>query len=86
MIGTTGFDVDALRDAAGGASANAFVAPNFAIGAVLMMRFAAEASRHMQGAEIIESARPWVEAFSEQDIDLDQRISLSELLSYNASA
>ncbi len=54
VIGTTGFDVDALRQAAAGASANAFVAPNFAIGAVLMMRFAAEASRHMRAAEIIE--------------------------------
>jgi 4-hydroxy-tetrahydrodipicolinate reductase len=31
-----------------------FVAPNFAIGAVLMMRFAAEASRHLAAAEIIE--------------------------------
>ena len=47
VIGTTGFDVEALRAAAEGAAANAFVAPNFAIGAVLMMRFAAEASRHM---------------------------------------
>ena len=28
--------------------------PNFAIGAVLMMRFAAEASRHMDAAEIVE--------------------------------
>ncbi len=31
-----------------------FVAPNFAIGAVLMMRFAADAARHMRAAEIIE--------------------------------
>ena len=31
-----------------------FVAPNFAIGAVLMMRFATEAARHMAKAEIIE--------------------------------
>jgi 4-hydroxy-tetrahydrodipicolinate reductase len=54
VIGTTGFDVEALREVASGASANAFVAPNFALGAVLMMRFAAEASRHMQRAEIIE--------------------------------
>jgi 4-hydroxy-tetrahydrodipicolinate reductase len=54
VIGTTGFDLEALRAAAAGASANAFAAPNFAIGAVLMMRFAAEASRHMQAAEIIE--------------------------------
>lgn len=35
-------------------AAHAFVAPNFAIGAVLMMRFAAEASRHMAKAEIVE--------------------------------
>ena len=54
VIGTTGFDVEALRSVAEGASANAFVAPNFAIGAVLMMRFAAEASKHMQASEIVE--------------------------------
>jgi 4-hydroxy-tetrahydrodipicolinate reductase len=54
VIGTSGFDVDGLREAARGASANAFFAPNFAIGAVLMMRFAAEASRVMAGAEIVE--------------------------------
>ncbi|HEX2127661.1 MAG TPA: 4-hydroxy-tetrahydrodipicolinate reductase [Solirubrobacterales bacterium] len=54
VIGTTGFDLDELRSAAEGASANAFVAPNFAIGAVLMMRFAAEAARHMPECEIVE--------------------------------
>jgi 4-hydroxy-tetrahydrodipicolinate reductase len=54
VIGTTGFDLEDLRAAAQGASANAFVAPNFAIGAVLMMRFAAEAARHMDRAEIVE--------------------------------
>jgi 4-hydroxy-tetrahydrodipicolinate reductase len=58
VIGTTGFDVEALREAAAGSEANAFVAPNFAIGAVLMMRFAAEASRHMAAAEIIEYHHP----------------------------
>jgi 4-hydroxy-tetrahydrodipicolinate reductase len=58
VIGTTGFDVEALRAAAEGASANAFFAPNFAVGAVLMMRFAAEASRHMAAAEIIEYHHP----------------------------
>jgi 4-hydroxy-tetrahydrodipicolinate reductase len=58
VIGTTGFDVNALREAAAGAEANAFVAPNFAIGAVLLMRFAAEASRHMAAAEIIEYHHP----------------------------
>jgi 4-hydroxy-tetrahydrodipicolinate reductase len=51
VIGTTGFDPEPLREARG---ANVFIAPNFAIGAVLMMRFAAEASRHMARAEIIE--------------------------------
>jgi 4-hydroxy-tetrahydrodipicolinate reductase len=51
VVGTTGFDVDELRGLRG---ANVFVAPNFAIGAVLMMRFAAEASEHMAKAEIIE--------------------------------
>jgi len=53
VIGTTGFDPSAL-EAFRGAQANVFVAPNFAIGAVLMMRFAAEAARHMRAAEIIE--------------------------------
>jgi 4-hydroxy-tetrahydrodipicolinate reductase len=51
VIGTTGFDVGAL-EAVGGA--NVFIAPNFAIGAVLMMRFAVEAAAHMAAAEIIE--------------------------------
>jgi 4-hydroxy-tetrahydrodipicolinate reductase len=51
VIGTTGFDVEALRGASG---ANVFIAPNFAIGAVLMMRFAAEAAGHLAEAEIIE--------------------------------
>jgi 4-hydroxy-tetrahydrodipicolinate reductase len=54
VIGTSGFDHDALRLAARESRANAFVAPNFALGAVLMMRFAAEASRVMARAEIIE--------------------------------
>jgi 4-hydroxy-tetrahydrodipicolinate reductase len=58
VIGTTGFDVEALRPGAEAADANAFVAPNFAIGAVLLMRFAAEASRHMARAEIIEYHHP----------------------------
>ncbi len=51
VIGTTGFDPAEL---AGTTGANIFVAPNFAIGAVLMMQFAAQAARHMAKAEIIE--------------------------------
>ncbi len=53
VIGTTGYDPAAL-DGFRGAGANVFVAPNFAIGAVLMMQFAAQAARHMRAAEIIE--------------------------------
>jgi 4-hydroxy-tetrahydrodipicolinate reductase len=54
VIGTTGFDVEPLREIGPHPPANVFIAPNFAISAVLMMRFAAEASRHMAKAEIIE--------------------------------
>ncbi|MGN6373026.1 MAG: 4-hydroxy-tetrahydrodipicolinate reductase [Solirubrobacteraceae bacterium] len=51
VIGTTGFDPAPIYGATG---ANVLIAPNFAIGAVLMMRFAAEAARHMAKAEIVE--------------------------------
>ncbi len=44
----------AARTLEGLPQANVLVAPNFAIGAVLMMRFAAEAAKHMEKAEIIE--------------------------------
>lgn len=51
VVGTSGFQ---LAEVEGLTGANVFVAPNFAIGAVLMMKFAAEAARHMRAAEIIE--------------------------------
>ena len=55
VVGTTGWDdarpLDALARERGLAL---FVAPNFALGAVLMMRFAAEAARHLPRAEIVE--------------------------------
>jgi len=54
VIGTTGFDPAPLAEAARTADRRALLAPNFAIGAVLMMRFAAEAARHMAKAEIVE--------------------------------
>jgi len=57
VSGTTGFDPAPLAQAhpaAGRPRANVLIAPNFAIGAVLMMRFAAEAARYMEKAEIIE--------------------------------
>jgi 4-hydroxy-tetrahydrodipicolinate reductase len=51
VVGTTGFDLEQLRGLSG---ANVMIAPNFAIGAVLMMEFAARAARYMRSAEIIE--------------------------------
>jgi 4-hydroxy-tetrahydrodipicolinate reductase len=57
VIGTTGFDSAPLKEALraqGGESANVIIAPNFAIGAVLLMRFAAEAAQYMAKAEIVE--------------------------------
>jgi 4-hydroxy-tetrahydrodipicolinate reductase len=50
VVGTTGWDVEEFRDA----PVTVFYAPNFAIGAVLMMRFAAEAAQHFERAEIVE--------------------------------
>lgn len=56
VVGATGFDLDALRsdvEAADG-EANCFVAPNFAIGAVLMMQAAQLIAPHMPEAEVVE--------------------------------
>jgi 4-hydroxy-tetrahydrodipicolinate reductase len=51
VVGTTGFEVDeAWREAPVGV----FVAPNFAIGAALMQRFAEQAARYLPAVEIVE--------------------------------
>jgi 4-hydroxy-tetrahydrodipicolinate reductase len=57
IVGTTGLgpeELDALDERARGTGVQLFVAPNFAIGAVLMMRLAAEAGRYLPQAEIVE--------------------------------
>jgi 4-hydroxy-tetrahydrodipicolinate reductase len=54
VIGTTGFDFDAVDTAARDAGVPCFHAPNFALGAVLMMRFAEEAAKVFPRAEIVE--------------------------------
>ncbi|HEY5054205.1 MAG TPA: dihydrodipicolinate reductase C-terminal domain-containing protein [Solirubrobacterales bacterium] len=56
VAGTTGFDLEALREAAvsAGAGGNCFVAPNFAIGAVLLMEVSQTIARHMPECEIVE--------------------------------
>jgi 4-hydroxy-tetrahydrodipicolinate reductase len=54
VVGTSGWDPPEVADAARAAGRPVFYAPNFAIGGVLMMRFAEEASRFFKAAEIIE--------------------------------
>jgi 4-hydroxy-tetrahydrodipicolinate reductase len=57
VVGTTGFteaDVDDLTRRFEKSEANAFIAPNFAIGAVLMMRFAELSAPYFETAEVIE--------------------------------
>jgi 4-hydroxy-tetrahydrodipicolinate reductase len=56
VVGTTGFDVEELREAAESADggANCLLAPNFAIGAVLLMEVAQRIAPHMPECEIVE--------------------------------
>jgi 4-hydroxy-tetrahydrodipicolinate reductase len=58
VVGTSGFDGERLAQVqallAGASQARVLVAPNFSVGAVLMMRFAAQAARFFESAEIIE--------------------------------
>jgi 4-hydroxy-tetrahydrodipicolinate reductase len=54
VVGTTGFDLEALQATAERGGANCFVAPNFAIGAVLLMEVAQTIAAHMPECEIIE--------------------------------
>jgi 4-hydroxy-tetrahydrodipicolinate reductase len=50
VVGTSGWDAEAVRDA----PVAVFYAPNFALGAVLMMRFAEQAAAYFPRAEIVE--------------------------------
>jgi 4-hydroxy-tetrahydrodipicolinate reductase len=62
VVGTTGFDDSKLETVKGWLAANpsvgVLIAPNFAIGAVLMMEFAAKAARYFESAEVIELHHP----------------------------
>ncbi len=58
VVGTTGWETGAADEAARAAGLPVLYAPNFALGAVLMMRFAAEASRVLERAEIVELHHP----------------------------
>jgi 4-hydroxy-tetrahydrodipicolinate reductase len=54
VVGTTGWDVHALGEDARERGLRLFVAPNFSLGAVLMMRFSEQAAVYFPRAEIIE--------------------------------
>jgi 4-hydroxy-tetrahydrodipicolinate reductase len=54
VVGTSGADLSGVGERAHEAGLPVFYAPNFAVGAVLMMRFAAEAATHFPRAEIVE--------------------------------
>jgi 4-hydroxy-tetrahydrodipicolinate reductase len=62
VVGTTGFDEKKLNQINGWLAENSkvgvLVAPNFGLGAVLMMRFAASASRYFDSVEIVELHHP----------------------------
>src|SRR4051812_36421178 len=61
VVGTTGFDdarLEQLRGWLEGSSTGVLVAPNFSVGAVLMMRFAAEAAPLFESVEIVELHHP----------------------------
>ena len=62
VVGTTGFDEKKLSQIKGWLTANpkvgALIAPNFGLGAVLMMQFAAQASKYFESVEIVELHHP----------------------------
>lgn len=62
VVGTTGFDasrLDAVRSwLTGDSSGNVLIAPNFGIGAVLMMHFAQKAAPFFESVEIVETHHP----------------------------
>jgi 4-hydroxy-tetrahydrodipicolinate reductase len=61
VIGTTGFDetrIAKIKSLLQNSTSGVLIAPNFAIGAVLMMEFAAKAARYFESAEIIELHHP----------------------------
>jgi 4-hydroxy-tetrahydrodipicolinate reductase len=61
VIGTTGFDdarITKIKELLKSSKSGVLIAPNFAIGAVLMMEFATKAAKYFESAEIIELHHP----------------------------
>jgi len=61
VVGTTGFDdarISKIKSLLASSQSGVLIAPNFAIGAVLMMEFATKAAKYFESAEIIELHHP----------------------------
>jgi 4-hydroxy-tetrahydrodipicolinate reductase len=61
VIGTTGFDdarITKIKSLLSTSKSGVLIAPNFAIGAVLMMEFATKAAKYFESAEIVELHHP----------------------------
>jgi 4-hydroxy-tetrahydrodipicolinate reductase len=61
VVGTTGFDdarISKIKSLLASSKSGVLIAPNFAIGAVLMMEFATKAAKYFESAEIIELHHP----------------------------
>ena len=59
VVGASGLDAEDVRELGKRVGpANCIIVPNFSVGAVLMMRFAAEAAVHLPDVEIIEAHHP----------------------------
>jgi len=61
VVGTTGFDdarISQIKSLLASSKSGVLIAPNFAIGAVLMMEFATKAAKYFESAEIIELHHP----------------------------
>jgi len=61
VVGTTGFDdarIAKIKSLLASSKSGVLIAPNFAIGAVLMMEFATKAAKYFESAEIIELHHP----------------------------
>lgn len=87
VVGTTGFTETDIRDLSvlcKEKNLGAIIAPNFTIGAILMMRFAAEAAKYLDCAEIIELHHEKKEDYPSGTAVKTAQLMLSERECFNA--
>jgi 4-hydroxy-tetrahydrodipicolinate reductase len=86
VVGTTGFteaDIERLSELCLAKKTGAIIAPNFALGAILLMKFAAEASRYLSAAEIIELHHDQKEDYPSGTAVKTAQLMLSEREKFN---